>query len=55
MHNGTEKSSNLLKVPNFSLKNKTIVSGKILENTIIDKNIFDSRNCDLNLSKIEIK
>ena len=55
VHNGTEKSLNLLKVPNFFLKNKTIVSGKILENTIIDKNIFDSRNWNLNLSNFEIK
>lgn len=55
VNNGNEKSSNLWKVPNFFLKNKTIVSGKILDNTIIDKNIFDSRNWNLNLSNFEIK
>ena len=54
-NNENEKSSNLWKIPNFFLKSKTIVSGKILENTVIDKNIFDSRNWNLNLSNFEIK
>ena len=54
-HNGKEKSSNLFLTPQFIIKNKTIVSGKILEKTIINDEIFDSKNWNLNLSSFDIK
>ena len=38
--NGKEKILNLFKFPKFLMKNKTIVSGKILNNSIIQDNIF---------------
>jgi len=53
--NGKEKSLNLFKFPKFLLKNKTIVSGKILNSSIIKNNIFDDKNWNFNLSNFDIK
>ena len=53
--NGKEKSLNLFKFPKFLLKNKTIVSGKILNSSIIKNNIFDDENWNFNLSNFDIK
>jgi len=53
--NGKEKSLNLFKFPKFLLKNKTIVSGKILNNSIIQDNIFEDKNWNFNLSNFDIK
>ena len=53
--NGIEKSSNLFNLSSFFFKDKTIVSGKILENSIIDNRIFNNENWNLNLSNFDIK
>ena len=49
------KCSNLFCIPTFFLENKVIVSGKILDNSIIDDNIFKNKNWNLNLSNFDIK
>ncbi len=53
--NGKEKSFNLFKIPNLLLKNKIIVSGKILDSSIIKNNIFEDKNWSFNLSNFDIK
>ena len=53
--NGNEKSLNLFKLPNFLIKNKTIISGKILENSVISEDIFKCDNWNFNLSAFDIK
>jgi len=53
--NGKEKSLNLFTFPNFFLKNKIIVSGKILDSSLIKNNIFESKNWNLSLSNFDIK
>ena len=49
------KCSNLFCIPAFFLEDKIIVSGKILDNSIIDDNIFKNKNWNLNLSNFDIK
>ena len=53
--NGNEKSLNQLKLPSFLLKDKTVVSGKILENSKIGDDIFTCKNWNINLSNFDIK
>ena len=53
--NGIGISSNLFNLSNFFFNDKTIVSGKILENSIIDNRIFNNENWNLNLSNFDIK
>ena len=53
--NNKSISLNLFNLPNFFLKNKPIISGKILKNSAVDNKIFDNSNWRLNLSNFDIK
>ena len=52
---GKFKINNMVKVPDFIFKNKPIVSGKILDEKIISKSIFNKYNWQINLSNFDIK
>ena len=52
---GKFKIKNMIKVPDFIFKNKPVVSGKILDEKIISKSIFNKHNWQINLSNFDIK
>jgi hypothetical protein len=53
--NGKEKSLSLFKLPKFFMRNTAIVSGKILDKTLIQNEIFEDKNWNFNLSNFDIK